>query len=77
MTMVLWLLQIKDSGAWRNVFRFHPESFIPVKKLGTDMMYLQADSKVVLRIIQPGKRGEEAQVISYCEPGNSWNWRDV
>lgn len=71
-----WSLQIKDSGAWRTIIKIPVDDLARAKQLGTELAFLSANSKVVLRILE-SRKGHEGRVWSYCEPVNSWQWRDI
>lgn len=54
-------LQIKDSGAWRNVCGFDHLQHAEVLKAGAALLVAMAPTKTVLRVSEGDK------VLSYCE----------
>lgn len=63
-------LQIKDSGAWRNVLTFAPDRRTDVELAGTVLLAAAGGSKTTLRIC------DGDQVLAYCEPP-VYAWRSV
>jgi hypothetical protein len=60
-------LQIKDSGAWRNVVNFEPHRQAEVLKAGAYLLTAMAPTKTVLRVVD----GEKT--LSYCQaPSYTW-----
>lgn len=61
-------LQIKDSGAWRNVLNFDPARRADVEAAGVALLQASGCLKTTLRI------SEGDQVQAYCEPP-ACTWR--
>lgn len=60
-------LQIKDSGAWRNVLTFEPSQRAAVETAGSALLDAAKCPKSVLRIC------DGDQVLAYCEkPAHAW-----
>jgi len=60
-------LQIKDSGAWRNVVSFEPSRREEVEAAGAALLQAAGCPKIAMRI------SEGDQVLAYCEaPVCSW-----
>lgn len=60
-------LQIKDSGAWRNILDFQPEQCDDIETAGTLLLRAVRPTKTMLRII------DSERVIAYCEaPHCTW-----
>lgn len=60
-------LQIKDSGAWRNVVVFDLERRTAVEAAGAALLQAAGCAKTVLRI------SDGDQVLAYCEqPACTW-----
>jgi hypothetical protein len=65
-------LQIKDSGAWRNVMSFTAHTEPRIKMLAAEMMGFQTNPKAALRIVKPVNGYD--QVKAWCE-GPNWAWK--
>ena len=61
-------LQIKDSGAWRNVLSFDGAHQTDVEVAGSALMQAAACRKTTLRIV------DGITVVAYCE-APTWSWR--
>jgi hypothetical protein len=63
-------LQLKDSGAWRDVGRFDSERQEDVRAASAALMAAMTNQKTVLRIV------DDATVQAYCE-SPFLAWRDL
>lgn len=60
-------LQVKDSGAWRNVLSFEPAQRLEVEFAAAALMRAAGCSKTTLRI------SDGDQALAYCEtPACAW-----
>lgn len=60
-------LQVKDSGAWRNVLSFDPARRAEVEAAGAALLQAAGCAKTTMRI------SEGDQVLAYCEtPECAW-----
>jgi hypothetical protein len=55
-------LQVKDSGAWRNVLAFEPARMADVEAASAALLQAAGCQKTVMRI------SEGDQVLARCEP---------
>jgi hypothetical protein len=62
-------LQIKDSGAWRNVASFEPAKMAEVEKASAALLQAVACPKTSMRIC------DGDQVLARCEaPAHTWRF---
>lgn len=62
MTAAKMKLQIKDSGAWRNVASFEPERRADVEQASSALLRAVACPRTAMRIV------DADQVLARCEP---------
>lgn len=63
-------LQVKDSGAWRNVLVFEPARMADVEAATAALLQAAGCTKTVMRIC------EGDRVMARCEPSD-WVWRQA
>jgi len=61
-------LQVKDSGAWRNVLNFEPARRVQIEAAGAALLQAAGCSRTTLRI------SDGDQSLAYCEPP-ACSWR--